>query len=458
MKFLAVIFLIGFGGALSKTKNLNLLARSFENITQKMFELNNKIVILNSGVKMEIVHLLVLRNVVYKLMSYELKEANNVSLTVDESAILTFDSMDSLKHFNNKVELTNKFPKTLVFFVFCLGATYKSILTLNEPLLSMREKRKGLFVNPNEMQHILQFQYFIVETENSIRLLTFVFYSPESCGEPKLIELNRFEMKTETWKHGKFSVEKFENFHRCPLVFGIWFQGFAMDYYIDENGSVWYSGYNIKFVDDLREILNFTSSWNPRLWPELTYLYKNLSVDLHAMEHCYNFYDDEDGVLSFITRPYIYKEHSLAVSPGEIYSGYEKLFLPFDLPTWILIIATFFAAFLTIFLLSFTTQKVRNFVFGRNVATPSLNVAAHFFGSSQVDLPVRNFARFLTMVFVMYSLVIRTAWQGKMFEFMQTHMTKPEIQSVKELIEKNYTFHLHYNFLDRYANMNIVAG
>lgn len=465
MKVEVLVLLIVFGASLSEGGRTYLMARAVANLTQLLFEQDKKIVIVNFGIELVFLDLLTLHNLKHNLIPYEIRSslngfygADNGSFKLCESAVLTFDSMASLKDFNIKFELTNKFSKTLVFFVFCVGAIFDDISTLKEPLVSMREKRKGLFVNPNEMQHILQFQYFIVEEEDSIRLVTFVFYSPESCGEPKLLEVNRFDKKKKMWKTSNWLVTKFDNFNGCPLVFGVWFQGNAMDYWAYDNGYVSYDGYNLGLLYDLQRPLNFTVVLNPRVWPELTYLYTNVSVDLLAMEHCYNNYDDKHDVLSFITYPYVFKEHRLAVPPGDNYSGYEKLFLPFDLDTWVLIIATFLAAFITIFLLKFATENVSNFVFGRNVDTPLLNVAAHFFGLSQYVLPRRNFARFLMISFILYSLIIRTAWQGKMFEFMMKNMTKAEIHSVEELIEKNYTFHMHYGFSDWYMDLYTARG
>lgn len=466
MKFLVILLFIGFGVVLSDSKNLNLLTRAFSNIIKILFELDRKIVIVNIGVDLKIVDSVMMRNLRYKVIPYVLKNVksyanvveNNVLFKLDSSAVLTFDSVESLKHFNDKVELMNKFPKSLVFYVFCLGATFDDILTLKETVVLAREKRKGERVIPNEMQHILQLQYFIVEEEESIRLLTFVWYSSKICSEPQITEVNRFDKKMKTWKNSNLIEEKFENFHGCPLVFGVWFQGFAMEYKRFANKTFDYAGYNIEFLYGLESDLNYTVVLNPFLRPEHTYFYRNVSVDLFALEHCYNYYD-EDNETFFITRPYVYKEISLAVPPGEKFSGYEKLFLPFDLRTWILIVMTFVAAFLTIFLLTFATQQIRNFVYGMNVNTPWLNVAAHFFGISQVVLPGRNFARFMTMMFILYSLIIRTAWQGKMFEFLQKDMRKPEIQSLEELIRKNYTLLIHKGFQDRYVeDLGIMKG
>lgn len=130
------------------------------------------------------------------------------------------------------------------------------------------------------------------------------------------------------------------------------------------------------------------------------------------------------------------------VPSGEKHSGYEKLLLPFDVVTWVCILITFSMAYTTVFLLNFTKPSIKTFVFGKNDKTPSLNIAIAFFVISQTTLPRTNFARYLLMTFIMYSMIIRTAYQGKMFEFMQKNTSKPGIQSFQELIEKDYTLYM----------------
>lgn len=95
-------------------------------------------------------------------------------------------------------------------------------------------------------------------------------------------------------------------------------------------------------------------------------------------------------------------------------------------------------------------------MFGSNVKTPTLNVAIALFGLGQITLPNRNFARFILMLFIMFCLIIRTTWQGKMFELLQKDMRKPEVQSVEELIEMNYSFYIIQRFSEIFKGSDIL--
>jgi hypothetical protein len=103
--------------------------------------------------------------------------------------------------------------------------------------------------------------------------------------------------------------------------------------------------------------------------------------------------------------------------------------LPFDMYTWALIGFTFAAAVNAVFFVSLTATRTKNFVFGSKVTTPFLNIAHVFFGLGQTVLPQRNFARFILMMFIIYCLIIRTAWQG-MVSFES--MNKEQIEDVND--------------------------
>jgi hypothetical protein len=68
------------------------------------------------------------------------------------------------------------------------------------------------------------------------------------------------------------------------------------------------------------------------------------------------------------------------------------------------------------------SMQVQKFVFGRDIQTPTLNVASIFLTGAQFKEPGRNFARFLLMMFILWSLIIRQ-----------------RITTVDELNQKNFT-------------------
>lgn len=142
-----------------------------------------------------------------------------------------------------------------------------------------------------------------------------------------------------------------------------------------------------------------------------------------------------ERALLFITNSYVF-----IIPQPQLYSPFEKLLFPFDLETWVWLAIFFAVGFLVIFITYRCSIDIRRYVFGRSVTTPSFNLTGTFFGIGQTVLPGRNFARFILMNFILFCLIMRMAYQGMMFEMLQKDMKKPDLATIEELIENNFTF------------------
>lgn len=366
-----------------------------------------------------------------KRFSQENFNINSRRIMISQSSIALFDSIQSMRNFNQKADLDSTYAQNLQFFVHCQEATFNDIALLKEKI----------YATVAYQNHIIAFEYFIIEQKDSIRLLTFVWYTEKLCNEMQLVEVNRFDKITNMWKSNVFKIEKFDNFHGCHVNFA--FNGhYPAIYYCSFYGCY---GYNWDIIIGLETNLNFKFQYVHGEYQNESFQNRDdMRVDLVVWSGCWNIF--EDGLNLTIVHAFVWDQHFIAVPPGQNVTEYEKLALPFDNTVWIMILITFFASFGTIFILSFAPLSVRNFVIGRGVKDPMMNVTHIFFGLSQVKMPGRNFARYLAMLFVIYSLIIRTAWQGKMFEFMQEDLVHPGVQSLDEMIERNFSLHVDVTF------------
>lgn len=140
-----------------------------------------------------------------------------------------------------------------------------------------------------------------------------------------------------------------------------------------------------------------------------------------------------------VTPPIVSMPYTFVVTRGLPYTPMEKLILPFDIPTWILVVLFTLIAYLVIFIVTQFTIETQQFVFGRSVLYPYFNVLRIFLGVGLSRIPGRNFARFFMIAFTLYCLVIRTAYQGKMFQQMTGSVRKPTPTTVSEMLQSNYT-------------------
>jgi hypothetical protein len=107
------------------------------------------------------------------------------------------------------------------------------------------------------------------------------------------------------------------------------------------------------------------------------------------------------------------QEYFFVVTPGESFSPYEKLLLPFDALTWSFLLSTLVIAFVVIFIVDLMPKVVQNILYGLGVSSPMLNVISTFFGIAQKKLPFSNFGRIILITFVMVCVVLRNGYQGK---------------------------------------------
>lgn len=461
--FLLLIFVLNENFAvLSQEKNLKTVTFAFKRIVKSILETNNEVFIhrFDDGNQSFI------DSLVGKISSDEIvkiKEEKTISkkvFEVNDSAVLLFDTFGSLFSFNLGVKLTNKHPKKFQFFVYCFNMTTDNVLSLVGPSFEKKFSTQVFHGHRLRIMDIIQYQYFVVEGEDELRLMTFDWYRPENCNKPSLIEVNKFDKKKLTWKTNVFS-QSLINFNGCKVSFGIALQNPASGFRIIIRAGypVDYWGTSIKILFGLERLLNYSLYLNPYIQTSVLrptnnyFLFQKLSMDLLFYMGDIRSYHTTSK-FTFVTTPFSFVNNYIVVPPPQEYNGYEKLMLPFDETTWIMLAVVFAVGFLVIFVLNFANKEIRAFVFGCHVTTPSLNVTAIFFGISQITLPGRNFARFIVMTFILFCLIIRTAYQGKMFEFLQKNITKSEIQTIDELVERNFTLFVRDIYIYKNVEMD----
>ncbi|XP_070491069.1 uncharacterized protein [Chironomus tepperi] len=308
--------------------------------------------------------------------------------------------------------------------------------------------------------------FTIYEHKGEIIFNSFLpFESPTTCGstKPKIIakyENGRFE-------ENKFSVlKKLKNLHGCPIrVLSSEDPGYISEIKFP-NGTIKYQGRGATFLEVLSSTINFTSHVTLKdgempwgiVYPNGTStgnfgeLQRN-NGDVHLgdffMSAVRNKYFDSS--ISMFTTPMVF-----IIPPGRPYRSIEKMLQPFERTVWIIILATIAVAVLVIGIINAKFQHLRAFIFGRGVKSPIINILIGMVGTQQVVLPGRNFARFILMMFLLLCLVLRSIYQGSVFQFLQSKKHHKEIQTIDEMIENDFTFYMFetaYNVMQNYPEI-----
>lgn len=258
----------------------------------------------------------------------------------------------------------------------------------------------------------------IVQSSKDKSLLLFrnVLFQPHSCI-PTWKVVSRFNGKSMKWKSPECMLEKYKTFFNCSLKYNI------------INSSPAFSHYNWEML-------------------KMFALRHQITLERNRGGKMYEIYAAHDPLLPIGDRtknlhptvPIFHDHMVFFVTRGAPYSSYERLILAFDLTTWLLIIIAFVIAFFVIFLVEFLSLqfsfKRAKFLIFEEANSPSLNVLEIFFGYGLIKIPNQNFTRILIILFTIYCLIIRTAYQGKMFEFLYSNIRHQTVETIAELFEK----------------------
>lgn len=149
------------------------------------------------------------------------------------------------------------------------------------------------------------------------------------------------------------------------------------------------------------------------------------------------------------SHPYTSTPLVVMMSSGEEYGDFEKFARPFSIKVWLAIWIVFaICAVITVFAIN-SSKNVYDFVIDSDIKAPFLNIFAVKFGIPQSKLPKRTFARYTLIVFTIYCLVLRSVYQGGIFNSLKSHDRKPDVTSIDEMIEQKFLFYIYETLAPR---------
>lgn len=356
--------------------------------------------------------------------------------------------------------------------VLMIISSFNDFLKIRATLTRERFKFNGLYVIslvrgvlPEIRQifkHLWRIQIFNVvvlfeSSHETTQLQTFMPFNNRSCNDVTPVNLIKY-------KNGKFEKEFFDlfpsktrNMHGCQVNVALANSTppFVLTTF-SPNGTLEISGGDIKLLDVLSKSLNFKINYvfvgnegffypNGTSEGPMKYLMEekaDLSIANWWMKIIRLYHLDS-------TMPYLNDRLVFAISPGKELTTFEKLAYPFRLTVWVFIFICLALGFLVIFVIKRRSISEQNFVFGVGVKNPYLNMFIGLYGGSQKILPKTNFARFLLMLFLLYSLVMRTLYQGSFFRLMQSNKRHSEVESIEEMINDDFRFLIYFGDADQ---------
>lgn len=282
--------------------------------------------------------------------------------------------------------MKNSFAKSLNFLIYVAEKLDINNLKIPSPTY--------------DQGHIGHYSYFIVETSKEIQLLTLEWFTERACHTQQTILINSFIKSNKKWKEKLEIDEKFKNFHNCTLNVFSRIYNFEALYTLNlYDKQIKLHPFEVELVHAISVRGNFTPMFQWEINEKSLHIYYLTRI---------NVINDDCEVTSHFWEDYI----TFNTSPAESYNSFEKVFLTFDTATWFYILGTFLCASLTICVVNKMPKNFQNLIFGENVKSPSMNVVGLFFGLGQTKLPKNNFARIILMSYMLFCIIIGTAYHG----------------------------------------------
>lgn len=137
-----------------------------------------------------------------------------------------------------------------------------------------------------------------------------------------------------------------------------------------------------------------------------------------------------------------------AIPNGRPYTSFEKLFFPFKMSVWICICILFAIASIVIAALKLASRSKRDFFMGKSNDMPFFNMISICFGGAIPfnEIPIRNFARTILIIWLFFTLILRNAFQGKLYDNLRSSQRMAPLLNLNELYESSYTLYLYESF------------
>lgn len=268
-------------------------------------------------------------------------------------------------------------------------------------------------------------------------IYTFMPFSNMRCSDTTPIKLTKDET---------FFREKMHNLHHCPIIAATSLDANPCVFgKLMSNGSYLPGGSDISVVKTLAEVLNFDLQYN--FTKTQGFLNEDGSAQgpfkllldnkAHLAFDCYWLTQTRNEFFDS-TAAYYYDNAVLIIPPGSELSPFEKLLYPFSWNVWIALCSCIFVGLIVIIVFKNYLKGFKNVIFGEKNQVPIMNMLSVLLGANQYVPPKNIFARLLLMNFLIFTLNMRSLYQGAMFELMNSNRKHDDIKSVDELKEKRF--------------------
>lgn len=338
-----------------------------------------------------------------ELLSVQLKNCRNATILLNTSTLLVFDSSADFQENFGKITWQTHKDKRFKHLVYIHDGTADDIASSGI--------ENGFDID--------QVAFLVNETKKSIDLATSYMFTEEKCRESQLVVINRFDKDTMAWVNDNFYSNKYQNLHMCGVT--------SVTFRSDQ--EVLYD----RLMNEMSLLMHFKIV---KVYAEHESKFRALIAS--GKQDFYNyitFLEDQTMVQIVISA-----EKLVFVVPfGKPLTSLEKFLSIFDATTWILTFTTLLLTVVTIQVVSVVSRQLRDLCFGSNVGSPTMNFLNVFLCGGQTNVPKKSNARFIFLIFLLWSLIIRTCFQSLLFRALQMDLRHLPLRTFQDLLDNKFS-------------------
>lgn len=264
---------------------------------------------------------------------------------------------------------------------------------------------------------------FLVIKGQYIEMLTFYPFQERSCENTTLLTINEYSFNSQRWQYktDKLFPPKLKNFHRCRInatvVEGLY-----------EKDSKRKTSEIVKRTlksSDMKILEIFANKHNIQLVPKFSrklFITKEGKINKSSQIFAkfLLLFDNRAERYQFTTS-YFSNSFHVVIPRGIPLTSFEKLLQPFEQQVWISLFLLLLATNLFVGLIKLQSRRVQHAFFERdiNMSSVAMEVLLIILGGSHHILPLKNFSRLILTSFILYWLIIRTAYTSSLYQFLQ---------------------------------------
>ncbi|XP_055842651.1 uncharacterized protein LOC129909602 [Episyrphus balteatus] len=288
-------------------------------------------------------------------------------------------------------------------------------------------------------------------TEKSVQMFTYYLFWESNCHgfRPRLL----YNFNEGFDKLEKVFPKKLKNFHKCPIRIAARsyppYFVFAGNTSHPEPKGDWenISGLEGYLLKILALTMNFTIDLLP-FSEQRSYAFRANQTygcfkQLHDLEAdiAVGAFWSSNGLRHIFSPTVGYHSSTfIFVARGKsVLSSLGRLAKPFTIQLWILVLGFLLLIMFLASVLKMLRLKVYQFIFGKENHNPVTNLLAVFLGYAVNRIPRRNFARYILFQLLLLTLILRSAYQGFLYDAFRKDKFDRTPSGIDDLIKLNYT-------------------